>query len=214
MTHNPKEVCFPTNRREATEIINCVSFPAANSVSQLCVQSYLAQVGCAGTPPHCTPRSPPCCSLSPAARTRCPSPTCRSQRCCRSLHPDAASPSVRRPVLLWSRLEMLLLAPRPAGDTPRRSARRVQSPGAVASTGRAGRRPGCAGYRSLEPVELWWEGVWRRWVYHVITCYRTFLTSVAQIYLLYSTPSLLDSRHQKVIKRHLSPASSSLHSQS
>ncbi len=70
------------------------------TIEKFCACSHLVQAGCAGTPPHCILRSPPCCSLSPAARTRCPSPTCQSQRCSHSLHPIAASPSGRRPVLL------------------------------------------------------------------------------------------------------------------
>lgn len=109
---------------------------------------HLARAGCAGTPPRCTRRTQPCCSLSPAARTRCPSPAGRSRRWCRSRRPAAASPTGRRPVRLGSRPGTLLPAPRPDGGTRRRSARRARSRGAVASTGRAGRTPGCAGCRS------------------------------------------------------------------
>lgn len=123
------------------------------------VFSHLVQVGCAGTPPRCTPRNPPCCIPSLAARTRCPSLTCRPRRWFRSLHPAVASPIWPQKAPLWSRPWKLLRAPRLYGDTPRKSARRQRIPEAVASTERAGRKPKSAGCRSQEPEELQQEHV-------------------------------------------------------
>jgi len=134
-------------------LIQC-SLSMALTTKKFRVNPHLVQVECAGTPPRCTPRSRPCCSLSPAARTRCPSPTCQSQHCFHSLHPVVASPNGQQPVLLWSRLWRLLLAPHLGGGTLLKSARRVQTLGVVASTRRAGHRPECAEYRWLEPEEL------------------------------------------------------------
>lgn len=116
--------------------------------------SHQVLVECEGRPPRCTLRTPPCCSPSPSAHTRCLSAADPRRRSSLSLHRDAAT--------LWRRSRTWgpptwLRRPLPVAGIPRRSAKPGPSPEAGASTRTAGRTRVSSECRWPELGGLWTE---------------------------------------------------------